>query len=103
MIQDDIKKFFRGEVLSNDQTLEKYSHDYSIFAVTPQVVVFPKNADDVKKLTAFVSAQRRRGEHISITARSAGTDMTGGPLNDSIIVDFTKHINRIKQIGRAHV
>ncbi len=99
MIQDDIKKFFRGEVLSDEETLATYSRDYSIFSVKPRVVVFPKNADDVKKLVAFASAKKNRGAHISLTARSAGTDMTGGPLNDSIIVDFTKHFNHTKEIG----
>lgn len=99
MIQNDIKEFFHGEVLSDDQTLAAYSHDYSIFTVRPRVVVFPKNVDDIKKLVAFALSKKGRKEQISLTPRSAGTDMTGGPLNDSVIVDFTKHFNHIKEIG----
>ncbi|MEK9186263.1 MAG: FAD-binding oxidoreductase, partial [Patescibacteria group bacterium] len=34
----------------------------------------------------------------SLTARSAGTDMTGGPLNESIILDFTKHFSQIGEV-----
>ena len=99
MIQEDIKKLFSGEILSDEKTLDRYSRDYSIFRVKPRLVAFPRNTDDIKKLVEFAGTKRGRAERLSITARSAGTDMTGGPLNDSIIIDFTKRLNRIKYIG----
>ena len=37
-----------------------------------------------------------------MTARSAGTDMTGGPLNTSIIVEFIKYFNHIRKIGEDY-
>lgn len=99
MLQDDLKGFFQGDVATDDATLEKYSRDYSIFKVWPQVVVFPKDVDDVKNLVKFVRRKREAGENISLTGRSAGTDMTGGPLGESVVVEFTKYFNRIKEIG----
>ena len=99
VIQEDIKKLFSGEILSDEKTLDRYSRDYSIFRVKPRLVAFPRNTDDIKKLVEFAGTKRGRAERLSITARSAGTDMTGGPLNDSIIIDFTKRLNRIKYIG----
>jgi FAD/FMN-containing dehydrogenase len=38
---------------------------------------------------------------ISITARSAGTDMSGGPLNTSIILDMTAHFTRLLELDDA--
>ncbi len=77
----------------DEATRETYSHDYSIFEVKPEAVIFPKDVDDVKSLVKFVSEKKKVGESISLTARSAGTDMTGGPLTQSIVVDFLKYFN----------
>jgi FAD/FMN-containing dehydrogenase len=99
MLADEIKQFFHGDVAVDDETLTKYSRDYSVFKVRPQVVVFPKDVDDLKALVKFVTAKKASGEDISLTGRSAGTDMTGGPLSQGIIVSFTKYFNHIVEIG----
>ncbi|HEX4103953.1 MAG TPA: FAD-binding oxidoreductase [Candidatus Paceibacterota bacterium] len=101
MLADEIKQFFHGDVAADDATLATYSRDYSIFKVKPQIVVFPKDVDDLKNLVQFVSRKKAAGDDISLTGRSAGTDMTGGPLSQSIIVSFTKYFNHIKSIDAA--
>ncbi len=93
-----IKQFFKGEVLSDKKTLALYSHDTSLFEIVPQVVVYPMDAEDVSNLVAFVNDHKKDHPHLSLTARSGGTDMTGGAINDSIIIDFTKHFNQIGDI-----
>ncbi len=99
MLADEIQQFLHGDVVTDEATIRDYSHDYSIFKVIPEVVVFPKDVEDVKNIVAFVAKKKREGNVVSITARSAGTDMGGGPLNDSIILGFTKYFNHIKEIG----
>jgi FAD/FMN-containing dehydrogenase len=101
MIADEIKEFFHGDVAIDDATLNAYSRDYSVFKVMPEVVVFPKDVDDIKNLVKFVSKKKAAGENISITGRSAGTDMTGGPLSQSIIISFTKYFNHILSISNS--
>src|SRR5580658_7878394 len=101
MLSDEIKAFFHGDVAVDDATIAKFSRDYSVFKVKSQVVVFPKDVDDVKNLVKFVAKKKAAGENISLTGRSAGTDMTGGPLSQSIIVSFTKYFNHILNIGPA--
>lgn len=95
----EIKKFFKGEIYSDEKTLELASHDASIFEVKPSLVVAPKDVEDIKALVRFADERKRAGEDISLTARSAGTDMSGGPLSESIIVDFLPHFNHIKEVG----
>lgn len=102
-IFEDLKKKISGEVEADETTLEAYSNDYSIFKVKPRAVVFPKNAADVEKLVQFVKANKKKDPNLSITGRSAGTDISGGPLNDGIIVSFTKHINEMKEIKSDYV
>ncbi len=99
-LADEITQFFHGDVATDDATIGAFSRDYSIFKVKPQIVVFPKDVDDVKALVKFVAAKKAAGENISITGRSAGTDMTGGPLNQGIIVSFTKYFNHIEEISK---
>ncbi|MGH7246184.1 MAG: FAD-binding oxidoreductase [Candidatus Levyibacteriota bacterium] len=96
-MQDSI----RGDVITDEQTLSDFSHDASLFEVIPQVVVFPKDEDDVKKLVAFVAAHKKEYPHLSLTGRSAGTDMGGGSINDSIIVAFGKYFNHTPTVHDA--
>lgn len=90
---EQLKQTIKGDVAIDDQTLSKYSHDASIFEVKPQVVVFPKDNQDVQNLIKFVQENKKNHPPLSLTARSAGTDMSGGSINDSIIVDFSKYFN----------
>lgn len=99
MRAEELASRMKGEVLSDPKTLETYSRDYSVFHVKPEIVACPNDAEDVKALVKFAVEKHQAGEHISLTGRSAGTDMTGGPLNDSIIVSFTPHLNRLIGIG----
>ena len=92
-LTDELKGIIQGEVLSDQKTLETFSKDTSLFQVMPEVVAFPKDAIDIKKIVSFVSMHKKDRPTLSITGRSAGTCMTGGPLNESIILSFTKHMN----------
>src|SRR5665213_1960124 len=95
-LSDDIKKVIRGDVETDPAVLEKYSRDASLFVERPEIVVHPKDAQDVCALVEFVAERKKVPKtHLSLTARAAGTDMSGGPLTDSIVVDTTKYFNKI--------
>ena len=93
-----LREFFKGDIATDEQTLTLYSHDTSIFELKPQVVVFPKDHHDVKRLVTFVARNKKHHPHLSITARSGGTDMSGGAINDSIIMDCSRYLNHIGEI-----
>ncbi len=92
---------FTGELDDTPATLDFYSHDASMFELRPKLVVKPKNAKDVERLVKLVAAKKDIMPDLSLTARSAGTDMSGGAINDSIIVDFLAHFNKIEKITAA--
>lgn len=94
-LAEELRKTIQGEVFDDEKTLEKYSIDASLYRVKPQVVVSPRDLDDLKALVRFAAEKKDAGEEISLTPRSAGTDMTGGPLGESIIVDFLPHFNKV--------
>ncbi|HEX3569017.1 MAG TPA: FAD-binding oxidoreductase [Candidatus Saccharimonadales bacterium] len=89
---------FRGEMDDSPKAKEFYSHDASLFEIKPQLVVMPQDAKDVETLIGVVNEQKRAMPGLSVTARSAGTDMSGGAVNDSIIVDFNKHFTKIEGV-----
>ncbi len=97
-MKSEIQKFFKGEVEDGEETLAKYSHDASLLEVRPQMVLFPKDSDDVKNLVKWVNENKQNKEkypNLSITARCAGTDMSGGAIGESIILDFTRYMNKL--------
>lgn len=94
----ELSQFFPNRVVADSKNLHSYSHDTSIFEVEPKVVVFPKTVQEVEKLVSFVSENKRTGTEVSITCRSGGSDMSGGAINDSIIVDFSKYFNYLGAI-----
>ncbi len=89
----------QGEVYEDEATRESASHDASIFRLMPCAIVAPKNVDDVGELVKFINKENTEGNKLSLTARAAGTDMTGGPLTESIVVDFGKYFTRIKEVS----
>jgi len=90
---------FGGELDSSDEARERYSHDASLFEVKPQLVVKPRNSQDVQTLVKLVATNKKQLPELSVTARSAGTDMSGGAINDSIIVDFNAHFTKIEHVS----
>lgn len=102
MLKEELKNLIEGDVDDSSLSLDKYSHDYSIFEVRPEIIVFPKNVNDIKKIVKFVNEKRNLGLiNISITPRAAGTCMSGGSLNTSIILDTTRYINGVVTIEKG--
>ncbi len=92
----EIPPTFEGDIRHDAEILEKFSEDTSIFKIRPALIVQPKNVSDLNTLIHYVHT--RRGE-LSLTARSAGTDMSGGPLTDSIVVDMTRYFNQVHAVN----
>lgn len=95
-LKSDIQSAITGDIIDDPQTLLTYSKDASIFEITPQIVICPKDPADIKAVIKLVN--QNPNQHCSITVRAAGTDMGGGAINDSIILD-TKYLNKIIKVG----
>ncbi len=91
----DLKQHIRGDVATDPASLEFYSHDASLFELRPKIVVFPKDAEDIKQLVRYVNEHRANQPDLSLTGRAGGTDMGGGAINDSLIVAFERHMNHV--------
>ena len=81
------------DVDASTLTRALYSTDASLYRVVPQVVVRPRHVDEV---LAVVEACATTG--VPITARGAGTSIAGNSVGAGVVVDFSKHLNRIHAI-----
>ncbi len=98
-----LKQNFKGEITTHEADIEHYSRDASIFQIAPQAIVFPKDVADVQALVKYVNEHKGGIPGLSITPRGGGTDMTGGSVNDSIIVDMSRHLNSISSLTDTSV
>ena len=94
----ELTRILQGDVVADEETLNRFSHDASIFEMKPAVVVFPRNTADIKALVSFVAKHKSEEPTLSLAARSAGTCMSGGPLTNSISVVMTKYLDKIGDV-----
>lgn len=96
----DLQNIIQGDIEYDENVLDAYSVDWSIFKITPTCIVFPKHAADIQAVITYVSEHKDTYPDMSITVRAAGTDMTGGPLNTGIILDITRYMQGVTTVER---
>jgi FAD/FMN-containing dehydrogenase/Fe-S oxidoreductase len=79
-----------GDVLFDRYSRGRYATDASFYQILPHGVVVPRNMDDALRTLAIVREDGRK-----VTPRGGGTSQCGQTVNDGIVVDLSKHLNRI--------
>ena len=74
----------------------EYSSDASNYRVVPSVVVFPRHADEA---AAALDVARRAG--VPVTSRGAGTSIAGNAVGSGVVLDFSRHLNRVLSVDPA--
>ncbi len=87
-----------GEVITSADARRYFSTDTSIFTLTPAIIVYPRNENDIRKTCRFTWQLAERGRVIPMTARGSGTDQTGAALGSGIILAFPAHMNKILEL-----
>jgi FAD/FMN-containing dehydrogenase len=95
-IFDKLNTKIKGEIHFDEESLEKYSHDTSLFEIKPRAIIFPKTVLDIENLVHFVNDNKNDNPWLSLTPRSGGTDMSGGAIGEGLILDFTKNLNEFE-------
>ena len=101
MFESDISELRRlglADTFDDDWTRTIYSVDASHCTLKPSIVSFPSNEDDVQKICTYAYSHG-----LPITSRGAGTGLLGQSLTTGIVLDFTKKMNKILEIGDDYV
>lgn len=93
-----LQEHLLGEVMTSADARKYFSTDGSIFTLTPNLIVYPRNEQDVRKVARFTWQLAERGRIIPITARGAGTDQGGAALGSGVIMVFPAHMNRVVEL-----
>lgn len=102
-LSTQIKAIFKGEIATDIEIRENYSHDASIYEMRPEAILFPKDTEDIKQLVTFVSEKKHLSPELSLTPRGAGTDMSGGAVGNSLLIDMTAHFDKIHDISDSEL
>lgn len=73
-----------------------YTSDASNYRQVPLGVVYPENAEDVRRTTALC-----REHGLPVLMRGAGTSQNGQCVNQAIILDCSRYMNRVLSIDPA--
>ncbi|QFY63386.1 FAD-binding oxidoreductase (plasmid) [Rhizobium grahamii] len=87
---------FVGDIEVSPASRTVYSTDNSIYQVAPMGVLFPKDFADLKIISTVVS--RSEFKAISIAPRGGGTGTNGQSLTPGVVIDCSRHMNRILEI-----
>jgi FAD/FMN-containing dehydrogenase/Fe-S oxidoreductase len=79
-----------GEVRFDAASRGRYATDASIYQVEPIGVLVPKSLDDVRAAIALCREQK-----VPMLARGAGSSQCGQTVGAALVIDQSKHLNRI--------
>ena len=90
---------FEGDISTGyaDRTVQ--ATDNSIYQCLPQAIVFPRHALDVVRIGKLAGEERFGG--VTLVPRGGGTGTNGQSLTDGLIVDLSRHMNRILAINAS--
>lgn len=93
-LQSDLSASLRGEVRFDEMTRGLYSTDASIYQIPPLGVVFPQDHADVVAAVKVAASYR-----VPILPRGGGTSLSGQSVAPALVIDLSKHMRRILEIG----
>ena len=89
-LEQRLRSDISGDVLFDSFSRGRYATDASFYQIVPAGVVVPRTMD-----AALRALEIARDDGRTVTARGGGTSQCGQTVNDGIVVDVSKHLNRV--------
>ncbi|TQL45076.1 FAD/FMN-containing dehydrogenase, partial [Homoserinimonas aerilata] len=89
----ELSRVVGGSVETDARRRAEYSSDASNYRVVPEVVVFPRDVDDI---LAVAEVSRETGT--PLTTRGGGTSVAGNAVGPGIVMDLSRHVNRVIEL-----
>lgn len=93
VLEDDLRGALAGEVDFSARRRAEYAYDASVYRRVPLGVAFPRSEEDVLATLAVA-----RANDVPITARGGGTSIAGNAIGEGLVIDFSRHLNRIVEL-----
>ncbi|WP_407188684.1 FAD-binding and (Fe-S)-binding domain-containing protein [Bradyrhizobium centrosematis] len=89
-LEQRLRSELTGDVLFDPFSRGRYATDASFYQIVPAGVVVPRTIDEALRALAIA-----RDEGLKVTPRGGGTSQCGQTVNDGLVVDLSKHLNRL--------
>ena len=93
-VADRLRRELEGDVRFDPLTRAIFSSDASIYQITPIGVVFPKHAEDVRRIVEITS-----DEKLALLPRGGGTSLAGQTVGEAVVIDFSKYMNNVLEVN----
>ena len=90
-----LQEHILGEVTTNPAILDAMSRDGSVLHMTPEMVIYPRVTNDIRKVARFAWQLAEKGHILPVTVRGAGSDTTGAAIGSGIVLVTPAHMNHI--------
>lgn len=91
---DNLRKQLTGDLYDGLSYRMLYATDASVFREIPAAVCIPADDKDLKKILAFA-----REHNMPLIPRTAGTSLAGQVVGHGVVVDFSRHMNKILEVN----
>jgi len=85
-----LQPFLQGEAAYDATTRALYATAACMYKIFPLGVIYPQSTADVAAVVRFAREKR-----MAVTPRGAGSGLVGQSVNRTLMLDFTRHMNRI--------
>lgn len=87
-----------GEVITDESTRAAFSTDASVLTIKPEMVVYPRVTNDIRKVARFAWQLAEKGHVLPLTPRGGGSDQTGAALGKGATLSLTAYMNKAFEI-----
>ncbi|MDA9728100.1 FAD-binding oxidoreductase [Candidatus Pelagibacter sp.] len=93
-IGKEISSKVDGKTLFDEFSRGRYSTDASVYQIKPLGVVLPKDTNDVLSLMEY-----SQKNSVPLLARGGGSSQCGQTVGESVVLDYSKHQNKILELN----
>src|SRR5438067_1759188 len=91
-----LKSELKGEVWFDRFTRGRYATDASHYQIMPLGVVAPRTMEEAERALAIA-----RAEGVAVLPRGGGTSQAGQTVNSALVIDCSKHLDRLVELDVA--
>ncbi len=97
VLERKLRQEISGDVLFDTFSRGRYATDASHYQLMPAGVVVPRTIEEAKRAIGLANQ-----EGVTVLARGGGTSQCGQTINHSLVVDCSKHLNRVLELDVAN-
>lgn len=97
VLERKLRREITGDVLFDAFSRGRYATDASHYQMMPVGVVVPRTIEEAKRAIGLANQ-----EGATVLARGGGTSQCGQAINHSLVIDCSKHLNRVLELDVAN-